>query len=109
MKKRTHYTVQLTSSWLLLSTPDHLKHASATNFLLVHPKMTVTNGLTVDAEDYFHVYTYSDVICRENWDVCEQTVERNTYRLLDIFDSVEFQISEVRSMKSTIFAFPHNL
>ena len=76
--------MQLTSSWLLLSTPYHLKHASATNFLLVNPKMTVTNGLTVDAEDYFHVYTYSDVICRENWDVCEQTVERNTYRLLNI-------------------------
>jgi polysaccharide deacetylase family protein (PEP-CTERM system associated) len=51
--------------------------------------MTVINALTVDVEDYFHVHAFSDVICLEDWDACEPAVERNTYSLLDLLDSVK--------------------
>jgi polysaccharide deacetylase family protein (PEP-CTERM system associated) len=51
--------------------------------------MTVVNALTVDVEDYFQIHAFSDVICLEDWDSCEPTVEKNTYRLLDLLDSIE--------------------
>ena len=51
--------------------------------------MTAVNALTIDVEDYFQIHAFSNVICLEDWDSCTPTVERNTYRLLDLLDSVE--------------------
>jgi polysaccharide deacetylase family protein (PEP-CTERM system associated) len=49
-------------------------------------RTNVTNALTVDVEDYFHVSAFADTIDRADWDHYEPRVERNTYKLLDIFD-----------------------
>jgi len=51
--------------------------------------MNVVNALTIDIEDYFQIHAFSDVICVEDWDSCEPTVEKNTHRLLDLLDSIE--------------------
>lgn len=47
----------------------------------------IVNALTIDVEDYFQVNAFSKVIPQEDWDSFEPTVERNTYRILDILDS----------------------
>jgi polysaccharide deacetylase family protein (PEP-CTERM system associated) len=47
---------------------------------------SITNALTVDVEDYFHVSAFARVLNRENWDSMESRVEQNTYKLLEIFD-----------------------
>ena len=44
------------------------------------------NALTIDVEDYFHVAALSSVCHPERWDSYECRVERNTDRLLEIFD-----------------------
>ena len=46
----------------------------------------VINALTVDVEDYFHVSAFADVIERDSWTSLESRVERNTGKLLEIFD-----------------------
>jgi polysaccharide deacetylase family protein (PEP-CTERM system associated) len=43
------------------------------------------NALTVDVEDYYQVESFTDVISREDWARWESRIERNTYRLLDMF------------------------
>ena len=48
--------------------------------------IVVTNALTVDVEDYFHVSAFKDSIDRESWDTLESRVERNTNNLLAMFD-----------------------
>jgi polysaccharide deacetylase family protein (PEP-CTERM system associated) len=45
------------------------------------------NAMTVDVEDYVHVSAFSRVIRMDEWDRHESRVERNTRRLLDLFDS----------------------
>ncbi len=45
--------------------------------------------MTVDVEDYFHVEAFSREIDRRHWDSYPLRVERNTYRLLDLFDTFE--------------------
>ena len=46
----------------------------------------IRNALTVDVEDYFHVSAFSDSISRSDWNNHTLRVERNTHRLLDMFD-----------------------
>jgi polysaccharide deacetylase family protein (PEP-CTERM system associated) len=45
----------------------------------------VTNALTVDVEDYFHVSAFASTIDRRDWHRHESRVEANTGRLLDLF------------------------
>lgn len=45
----------------------------------------VTNALTVDVEDYFHVSAFSDQIDRNRWDSYPCRVEANTRLLLGMF------------------------
>lgn len=45
------------------------------------------NALTVDVEDYFHVSAFNGVISKEDWGRLPSRVERNTERLLELFDS----------------------
>ncbi|MCC6478419.1 MAG: DUF3473 domain-containing protein [Sphingomonadaceae bacterium] len=44
------------------------------------------NALSVDVEDWFQVGAFENVISRDRWDACECRVERNTDRLLAMFD-----------------------
>jgi polysaccharide deacetylase family protein (PEP-CTERM system associated) len=45
------------------------------------------NAMTVDVEDYMHVSAFTGVIRMDDWDSHESRVERNTQRLLDLFDA----------------------
>jgi len=47
--------------------------------------MSVTNALTVDVEDYFHVSALATSIDRDSWSTRESRVVGNTHRLLDLF------------------------
>jgi polysaccharide deacetylase family protein (PEP-CTERM system associated) len=47
--------------------------------------VALTNAMTVDVEDYFHVSAFDDVVPRERWPAMESRVVRNTERLLDLF------------------------
>jgi len=51
----------------------------------------IVNAMTVDVEDYVHVSAFARVIRIEDWDRHESRVERNTRRLLDLFDERGFQ------------------
>lgn len=51
--------------------------------------------MTVDVEDYFHVAALSKVIQPSAWEHWPSTVERNTRRLIDLFDE--------HSIKATFF------
>lgn len=55
----------------------------------------VTHAMTVDVEDYFHVSAFANVIKPSQWESRTSTVERNTHRLLDLFDA--------HSIKATFF------
>jgi polysaccharide deacetylase family protein (PEP-CTERM system associated) len=44
------------------------------------------NAMTIDVEDYFHVAALSETIARSDWATMEYRAERNTERLLEIFD-----------------------
>lgn len=43
-------------------------------------------AMTVDVEDYFHVSAFEGVISPDNWSQWPTTVERNTRRLLQLFE-----------------------
>jgi polysaccharide deacetylase family protein (PEP-CTERM system associated) len=45
----------------------------------------VTNAMTVDVEDYFHVSVFDGVVPRSQWERLESRVCANTDRLLEIF------------------------
>jgi polysaccharide deacetylase family protein (PEP-CTERM system associated) len=45
----------------------------------------VTNAMTIDVEDYFHVSVFDGVVPRHEWATLESRVVRNTERLLDVF------------------------
>ena len=47
---------------------------------------TLTNAMTVDVEDYFHVSVFEGVVRREHWPTMESRVQANTERLLELFD-----------------------
>jgi polysaccharide deacetylase family protein (PEP-CTERM system associated) len=49
------------------------------------------NVISVDVEDWFCVYNLSQHIQYSEWDRCESRVERNTIRLLDIFQKHQLE------------------
>ncbi|MGB5715693.1 MAG: polysaccharide deacetylase family protein, partial [Gammaproteobacteria bacterium] len=49
----------------------------------------IRNALTIDVEDYFHVSAFADSISRSDWHNHSLRVERNTHRLLDLFDEYD--------------------
>ncbi|MCI0665825.1 MAG: DUF3473 domain-containing protein [Acidobacteria bacterium] len=55
----------------------------------------LVNALTVDLEDYFHVEAFSDIVGVKDWLKWESRIERNTERLLALF--------EERKVKGTFF------
>jgi polysaccharide deacetylase family protein (PEP-CTERM system associated) len=50
------------------------------------PADAVCNAMTVDVEDYFQVSNLEHLVTRTSWDQRESRIERNTERLLRIFD-----------------------
>jgi polysaccharide deacetylase family protein (PEP-CTERM system associated) len=46
----------------------------------------IINAMTVDVEDYFHVSAFASVVSASDWPSYESRVERNTDRLLAIFE-----------------------
>lgn len=55
----------------------------------------IRNAMTVDVEDYFQVSAFEPYIKRDDWDRLDCRVERNTQRILDLFDQ--------HSVKATFF------
>jgi polysaccharide deacetylase family protein (PEP-CTERM system associated) len=49
----------------------------------------LTNALTIDVEDYFHVAALAPSIDRDSWDSRESRVLRNTQKLLAIFEQCD--------------------
>jgi polysaccharide deacetylase family protein (PEP-CTERM system associated) len=47
----------------------------------------VTNAMTVDVEDYFHVSVFEGVVARAAWSQMQSRVVRNTERLLELFEA----------------------
>lgn len=46
---------------------------------------TITNAMSIDVEDYFHVSVFDGLVPRSKWDDMESRVVANTMRLLEIF------------------------
>ncbi|HSB95990.1 MAG TPA: XrtA system polysaccharide deacetylase [Spongiibacteraceae bacterium] len=59
------------------------------------PSPVIRHAMTVDVEDYYHVSAFANVIAPRDWERWPSTVERNTQRLLDLFDET--------SIKATFF------
>ena len=47
---------------------------------------SITNAMTIDVEDYFQVSAFESSIDRAQWERLPWRVERNTNRILDLFD-----------------------
>ena len=64
--------------------------------------------LTIDVEDWFQVENLKSAISFESWPTRELRVERNTHKLLDLFDSIDLQpatgnLRTKNSLKATFF------
>lgn len=55
--------------------------------------MRITNALTVDVEDYFHVSAFSNHIQRDEWHRYACRVETNTNVLLRMFDDAKVKVT----------------
>ena len=51
--------------------------------------MEIHNALSVDVEDYFQVSAFAKNIKQSDWDTQPLRVEKNTQRLMDLFDEVQ--------------------
>jgi len=51
--------------------------------------MPIRNALTVDVEDYFQVSAFAGSIGQREWDNHPLRVEKNTHKLLDLFDDYQ--------------------
>jgi polysaccharide deacetylase family protein (PEP-CTERM system associated) len=51
--------------------------------------MSITNALTIDVEDYFHVSALASSIHRDSWTSQESRVVGSTQRLLDLFEKFD--------------------
>lgn len=49
----------------------------------------ITNLLTIDVEEWFHIHAFSDTIRSEDWDFFEPKIEKTVYWLLDLLDTAE--------------------
>ena len=60
--------------------------------------------LTVDIEDWFQVENFKSYIAHSTWDMRELRVEKNTHRLLDLFDSIKTSEKQGKKFpKATFF------
>jgi len=47
--------------------------------------MSITNAMTVDVEDYFHVTAFAKTLSRSEWSILEYRAEQNTEKVLNVF------------------------
>lgn len=71
-----------------------MKRTMSRKGINTHPVDQPSHGhpchiLSVDVEDYFQVEAFSDRVSRESWDSWPLRVQRNTERLLDLFDNAQ--------------------
>ena len=50
-------------------------------------KKELVNAITVDVEDYFQVSAFERHVAHDDWEKIPGRVERNTERVLELFDS----------------------
>ncbi len=60
-----------------------------------HNSQLITNAMSVDVEDYFQVSAFESNIARADWDKLDCRVEKNTQKILEIFDQ--------KNIKATFF------
>ena len=53
------------------------------------PQRKITNGLSVDVEDWFQVGAFENVISRDTWDALPLRVTDNVLRVLDLFGEAD--------------------
>ena len=58
------------------------------------------NILTIDVEDWFQVENFKQYIPYASWSSYELRVEKNTHRILDLFDSIGSKKIEARTQKT---------
>ena len=46
--------------------------------------MKISNALTIDVEDFFHVSAFEKSISRNDWDSMESRVKINTNKILEL-------------------------
>ena len=51
----------------------------------------ITNALTIDVEDYFHVENFKGFIQQKDWETYESRIEANTYTVLKILDLFQYK------------------
>jgi polysaccharide deacetylase family protein (PEP-CTERM system associated) len=73
------------------TTEENSPAPSPGSLLPVGMRKGVTNAMTIDVEDYFHVEAFASTIHREEWDHLPQRVEHNTGRILDVLAESEAQ------------------
>jgi hypothetical protein len=56
--------------------------------------------LTIDVEDWFQVENFKQYIPFSSWESYELRVEKNTHRILNLFDSIGSKKTEVRMQKT---------
>ena len=49
-------------------------------------KTGITNAMTIDVEDYFHVSAFESVVSPKDWDSMQCRIERNMDLILNLFD-----------------------
>ena len=59
--------------------------------------------ITVDVEDWFQVENFKKHIPFSSWDSRELRVEKNTHRLLDLFDSTTLHNPHTKKLQATFF------
>ena len=64
-----------------------LSHMQSTS----KPSPCVTHAMTIDVEDYFHVAAFKDNIKVSDWDSMPCRVEKNTARLLQLFNDANIK------------------
>ncbi|MEW5803014.1 MAG: XrtA system polysaccharide deacetylase [bacterium] len=65
--------------------------------------MMITNLLTIDVEEWFHIHAFSRVISPKDWGIFETRVERTIYRILDLLDSAPLPLTPKARRRATFF------
>jgi polysaccharide deacetylase family protein (PEP-CTERM system associated) len=74
-----------------LSLPKLPRRTVFKELLILQRGASMLNALTIDVEDYYHVSGFESVVRFEDWERYESRVERNTQRILDLFDEQEIK------------------
>lgn len=51
----------------------------------------MTNALTIDVEDYYHVSAFESIIKYKDWGRFESRVEKNTMKILELLNTFKIK------------------